>query len=81
MFSVLQGIPVGLFRVIGVDLFSHEDYPVKDYETQEEAFQKADIHNRARCSSMSDVYYVYNHTGRFLRGPEHLTGKVASVSP
>ena len=61
--------PRGKTRVVGVDLFDHEDYLVGDYDTQEEAFTKADGHNEKRPGSMDDVYYVYDDLGHFLRKP------------
>ncbi len=48
--------PQGKFRIIGVDLFSHEDYLVTDCDSREEAFKIADEHNVARRGSMEDVY-------------------------
>lgn len=65
-----SGIAEGKFRVIYVDLFSHEDGIVKDAVTQEEAFALADEHNKGRTGSMDDVYYVYDDQGKYVRGPE-----------
>lgn len=65
-----QNIPVGMFRVIGYDLFDRSDYVVKDCDTKDEAFELADDHNRKRTGSMDDVYYVYNDKGDYLRGEE-----------
>lgn len=83
--SVRQNVPRGKFRVVGVDLFAHEDYIKKDCDTQEEAFQIADDHNRQRNGSMDDVYYVYDDQGEYLRGEEavkNTRGKTSvSVSP
>ncbi len=67
---IRQNIPVGKFRVIGCDLFDHTDYLVKDCDTKDEAFNLADDHNRQRTGSMSDVYYVYDDKGSYLRGEE-----------
>jgi hypothetical protein len=58
------------YRVIGVDMFDHEDYPVKDCATLAEA--KA-IVNRHRASpngspGMSDRYYIYDQNGMFVAG-------------
>lgn len=68
--SLRQNIPAGKTRVIVVDLFSHEEHLVKDCDTQKEAFQIADDHNRKREGSMDSVYYVYNDKGNYLRGEE-----------
>ena len=68
--SIRQNIPQGKFRVIGVDLFSREDYIKKDCDTKGEAFQIADERNRLRKGSMDDVYYVYDDRGNYLRGEE-----------
>lgn len=68
--SLLRDIPKGKFRVISCDLFDHSDYIKKDCDTQEEAFQIADNHNRQRKGSMDDVYYVYDDQGKYLRGEE-----------
>ena len=62
--------PVGKFRVIGVDLFSHEDYLIADCSSQEEAFKIVDEKNAQRENTMSDVWYVYDDKGKFLRGDE-----------
>lgn len=83
--SIRQNIPIGKFRVIGCDLFDHSDYVVKDCDTEDEAFELADDHNSQRTGSMSDVYYVYNDKGDYLRGEEAIKndkGVVAvGVSP
>jgi len=68
--SIRKNIPVGKFRVIGCDLFDHSDYVVKDCDDKDEAFNLADDHNRQRTGSMSDVYYVYDDKGDYLRGEE-----------
>jgi hypothetical protein len=68
MSTLQQGIPSGKTRVIGFDLFSHEDYIVKDCDGRDEAFKIADDHNRKRTGSMDNVYYVYDDTGKHLRG-------------
>ena len=70
MTQLRSGIPTGKTRVIGVDLFSREDYLVKDCDTTEEAFNLADETNKKRTGSMDDVYYVYDDTGEYLRGEE-----------
>jgi hypothetical protein len=56
--------PKGEFRVVGVDLFSHEDYLVGDYPKKEDAISVADGNNNRRTSSMDDVYYVYDDEGQ-----------------
>lgn len=65
------------FRVIGADLFSHEDYLVADYDSQEEAFAIADEHNTKRKGSLDDVYYVYDDRGRYIRGNEAVGQKIS----
>lgn len=60
--------PVGKFRVIGIDLFSHEDYLIADCASEQEAFGVADEKNKERENTMGDVYYVYDDEGNFLRG-------------
>ena len=83
--SIRQNIPQGKFRVIGVDLFDHEDYVKKDCDTKEEAFHIADDHNRQRKGSMDDVYYVYDDQGEYLRGEEAIKNEkgetAVGVSP
>ena len=82
---IRQNIPQGKFRVIGVDLFDHEDYVKKDCDTQEEAFQIADNHNRQREGSMDTVCYVYDDQGKYLRGEEAIKNAkgetIVGVSP
>lgn len=83
--EIRKNIPEGKFRVAGIDLFDRTDYVVEDCDTQEEAFQLADAHNRKRTGSMEDVYYVYDDKGTYLRGEEAIKndkGEVAvGVSP
>lgn len=62
--------PQGKFRIIGVDLFSHEDYPVQDCDTRREAFEIADAQNKKRTGEMDDVFYVYDDQGNYARGNE-----------
>lgn len=69
--------PPGKTRVIGVDLFAHEDYLVDDYDNQQEAFDVADKHNKDRSGSMDNVYYVYDDAGRYIRGEEAVGGEVS----
>ena len=68
MTELRKGIPKGKTRVIGIDLFSHEDYIVKDCDTVEEAFKLADDTNKERKGAMDGVYYVYDDTGKYIRG-------------
>lgn len=69
--------PTGKTRVVGVDLFDHDDYLVGDYDSQDEAFKVADDHNTERSGSMDDVYYVYNDQGHYIRGNEEVDQKVS----
>jgi len=69
--------PKGKIRVVGVDLFSHEDYLVGDYGSSETAFQIADEHNKKRAGSMDDVYYVYDDEGNYIRGNEAVGQEVS----
>ncbi|HVV15448.1 MAG TPA: hypothetical protein VHD55_03565 [Candidatus Paceibacterota bacterium] len=78
-----RNIPKGKTRVIGCDLFDRSDYLVGDYHKREDAFKIADEKNRARTGSMDDVYYVYDDTGKYIRGEEavkELTGGLG-ISP
>lgn len=75
--AVDRRAPACKFRVIGVDLFSHEDYVRADYDSQEEAFRIADQHNTKRSGSMDDVYYVYDDHGTYIRGNEAVDQKVS----
>ena len=69
--------PKGKTRVVEVNLFDRKDYPVGDFDTREEAFKVADEHNKKRSGSMSDVYYVYDDEGRYIRGNEAVGQKVS----
>ncbi len=69
--------PAAKFRVIGVDLFSHEDYLVGDYDSKEEAFKIADERNMKRRGTMDDVYYVYDERGTYIRGNEAVGQKTS----
>ena len=69
--------PAGKTRVVGVDLFDHGDYLVKDCDTREEAFKLADEHNKKRTGSMDDVYYVYDDRGKYIRGNEAVGQKIS----
>jgi hypothetical protein len=69
--------PQGKVRVVGVDLFDHTDYLVGDYDTSAEASSIADVHNKKRASSMSDIYYVYDDQGNYIRGNEAVGQKVS----
>ena len=69
--------PAGKFRVVGVDLFSHEDYLKGDYASQAEAYKVADDHNTKRSGSMDDIYYVYDDQGTYIRGNEAVGQKIS----
>lgn len=71
--------PKGKIRVVGVDLFSHEDYVVGDFRGRKKAFAVTDEHNRGRQGSMDDVYYAYDDKGNYIRGDEDVDGP--GVSP
>lgn len=75
--AVEKKAPYGKTRVIVVDLFDHEDYLIKDCESQEEAFGLADEHNTKRSGSMDDVYYVYDDNGKYIRGNEAVGQEVS----
>lgn len=68
--NVELAAPVGKFRVVGVDLFSHEDYLKGDYTSRAEAYKVADDHNTKRSGSMDDIYYVYDDQGTYIRDNE-----------
>lgn len=72
-----QKAPKGKWRVIGVDLFDHDDYLVGDFDGQQEAFKIADEHNKKRSGSMADVYYVYDDNGLYVRGNEAVGQEVS----
>jgi len=76
-FAVEVSAPAGKFRVIGVDLFSHEDYLVGDYSSRAKAFKIADAHNTKRSGSMDDICYVYDHQGAYIRGNEAVGQKIS----
>ncbi len=65
--AILNDIPKGKFRVIYVDLFSHEDGVVKDCDTPGEAVAIADGQNRQRKGEMDTVYYAYNDERTLIR--------------
>lgn len=73
----LMRAPTGKTRVVGVDLFAHEDYLVGDYDTKDKAFDIADSHNKSRSGSMEDVYYVYDDQGAYIRGNEACGQKIS----
>lgn len=72
----LPALP-GKFRVVVVDLFSHEDYLVGDYGSRAEAFKIADDHNTKRPGSMDNVYYVYDDQSTYIRGNEAVSQKIS----
>jgi hypothetical protein len=69
--------PAGKIRVVGVDLFDHDDYLVGDFDSRDTAFEKADTHNKGRSGSMDDVYYVYDDQGHYIRGNEAVNQEVS----
>lgn len=58
--------PTGMFRVVGVDTFSDEDWVQGDYKTLQEAIDEAD----ERGAVMTKMY-VYDDAGTYL----HEAGK------
>ena len=76
-FPVEVAAPAGKFRVMGVDLFSHEDYLVGDYNSRAKAFKAADANNTKRTGSMDDIYYVYDDQGAYIRGNEAVGQKIS----
>ena len=73
-----QAVPSGKYRVIGVDLFAFEEYLVKDCAARVEAVEIADKRNTNRQGKISDVFYVYNDRGEYIRGINPETGIVDS---
>ena len=71
--------PKSQIRVVGIDLFSHEDYLIGDYDDCAEAFSVVDQHNIRRLGAMDDVYYAYDDTGLHVRGDRDVDGP--GVSP
>ncbi len=74
-----RGIPQGKFRVVGVDLFDHIDYPVGNFHTPKDAFAAADARNNKRKGDMDDVFYVYDDKGKCIRDESNVDGY--GVSP
>lgn len=66
MATELKALP-GKFRIVGVDLFDHEDYLVGDHDDRQTAFDIADQHNRSRLGPMDDVYLAYDDCGKCIR--------------
>jgi hypothetical protein len=62
--------PPGRYRIVGVDLFSHEDWVEGGYDFQAEAFSVADGNNTKRSGRLDDVYYVYDDLGAYITGNE-----------
>ena len=75
--DVQRAAPAGKFRVVVVDLFSHERFLEAEFDSQEEAFRLADEHNTKRSGPMDDVYYVYDDQGRYLRGNEAVRQRIS----
>lgn len=61
-----KNIPEGKTRIVAVDLFSHDEYIVGDYDKRAEALKVGHRHNRKRKGSMDDVYYVYDDKGDII---------------
>lgn len=78
--EIRKNIPEGKFRVIQIDLFSHEDFVVDDCDTKERAFELADELNAKRTGSMDDVRYVYDDKGEWLRGEEAIRNEKGEVA-
>ncbi len=76
-YNVELKAPAGKFRVVGVDLFSHEDYLKGDYDFRAEAYKVTDDHNAKRSGSMDDIYYVYDDQGTYIRCNEAVGQKVS----
>jgi hypothetical protein len=76
--KLIQNIPRGKTRIIGVDLFAFEEYLVKDCDTAAEAFEIADHKNKSRTGSLDNVYYVYNDNGGYIRGVDRESGDIES---
>jgi hypothetical protein len=76
-YNVQVTAPPGKFRLIGEDLFSHEDYFVRDYLSREKAFKAADNLNKKRPGAMDDVYYVFDDEGWRIRGHEAVGQKIS----
>jgi hypothetical protein len=79
--KLIQNIPPGKTRIIGVDLFAFEEYLVKDCDTPAEAFAIADRKNKGRTGPIDDVYYVYNDNGEYIRGVNRESGGIESRDP
>lgn len=69
--------PKGKTRVIVVDLFSHEDALVGDYDSRRRAIGVANRHNKQRSGPMDSVYYVYDDMGRYIRGNEAVNQEIS----
>ena len=58
--------PKGKFRVIGVDMFSNEDYLVGDYSTKLKALAVVDERKSKPNGTLPDRYYAYNDKGEYI---------------
>jgi hypothetical protein len=52
--------PKGMLRVVGINLSSHQEYLVGDYENHEIALKIANNNNEKRGGLMDDIFYVYD---------------------
>ncbi|MFA5031085.1 MAG: hypothetical protein WC495_05880 [Patescibacteria group bacterium] len=68
MHETKKKAPKGKYRVIGVDMFSHEDYLVGDYATRLKAIHVVDEKKKKAQSqgSLPDRYYAYNDKGEWI---------------
>jgi hypothetical protein len=76
-----KGVPPGKSRVVGVDIFSFEEYLVRDCDTRAEAFELADKKNQSRKGQLEDVYYVFDDRGEYIRGVNLETGILETDDP
>jgi hypothetical protein len=60
--------PRGKYRVIGVDMFSNEDYLVGDYKNIIEAMGVLVQKNQdaQKQGTLPDRYYAYDDKGRYI---------------
>jgi hypothetical protein len=68
MHETKKKAPKGKYRVIGVDMFSNEDYLIGDYSTKLKALRVV-IEKRVKSQSqgtLPDRYYAYNDKGEYI---------------